>query len=285
MKSNKTRYKNPANSTVHNIKISTPTQRLHIAKYCSHDCTRLPHAHSFAFSAQLRDGRRNFPQLIIGHPDAVSARFTQRQHDHHLLALAVLGICSEGPDALKMIFVCPAGRFAHGSARSAPVAGAEAGELEKRTLRSLWRTRSQGQPCPCLPGAMSKYQPMPARRGPTAAALCSAESSPGRTVRRKNLHPRQRNRLHRLRQHANAHLNGWAWQAGAKAPALTRLASRRIALQTRDVRWNEDHQCANGGRTRQPFGAAHRPNGCGGLPEGASPSPAVSSLVRLFLPH
>jgi len=47
-------------------------QRLHIGStistYCSHDCTRglpwlRPHAHSFALSAQLRDGRRNLPQL------------------------------------------------------------------------------------------------------------------------------------------------------------------------------------------------------------------------------
>merc|ERR1712166_293504 len=134
MKSNKTRYKKPANSTVHNIKISTPTQRLHIAKYCSHDCTRLPHAHSFAFSAQLRDGRRNFPQLIIGHPDAVSARFTQRQHDHRLLALAVLGICSEGPDALKMIFVCPA--VSHMTTRDQRQRQGQKWVSGKRTLRS-----------------------------------------------------------------------------------------------------------------------------------------------------
>ena len=195
------------------------------AKYCSHDCARLPrlrpYADSFAFSAQLRDGRRNLPQLIIGHPDAVSARFTQRQHDHRLLALAVLGICSEGPDALKMIFVCPV--VSHMTARDRRQRQGQKWASGKRTLRSLWRTRSQGQSCPCLPGAKSKYQPTPARRGPTASALCSAESSPGRTALRRNLHPRQRNRSHRLRQHANVHLidrHGRQAQRWRRSPGL-----------------------------------------------------------------
>merc|ERR1712166_879764 len=230
MKSNKTHYKNPANSTVHNIKISMPTQRLHIAKYCSHDCTRLPHAHSFAFSAQLRDGRRNFPQLIIGHPDAVSARFTQRQHDHRLLALAVLGICSEGPDALKMIFVCRCDRF---------------GEPEaKASLALAYPERSQNI-SPRLLGEAQQHQ----------------------------LFAQRKVRLVVLRAEDTCTL-------GSVTDRIVRLASRCIAFQTRDVSWNEHHHCANGGRTRQPFGAAHRPNGCGGLPEGASPSPAVSSPLR-----
>ena len=128
-------------------------QRLHIGStistYCSHDCTRglpwlRPHAHSFALSAQLRDGRRNLPQLIIGHPDAVRFHLTQRQHNHRLLAFAVLGIRGERPDALEMVFVCPA---VWHSARSAPAAGAEAGEQQAHLAIAL----ENPKPSPVLP--------------------------------------------------------------------------------------------------------------------------------------